>query len=315
MNADGKKDILIGSFSGVPQWIERTNDGWKEPTEVLDKNGDAVLISKFWNHETEEWDETDRSGTTGHCTSVAAVDWDGDGDTDLVLGAVDLVAKKGEMFVRLNEGNAKESRFSTKNQPIKVGGDTVNIEGGIAAPRIVDWNGDGLFDIVIGTIHGGVVLLENTGDKQQPAFDEIQTLVEPLSGKASSKVVKQVESKDGGPIGPGSSFHIEPVDYDGDGDLDLLVGARSKWFTDPDKEPTQAELDRAVKLRSESSDAYDQATKLKNAGATEEERDEIRSTEKYRKLIRKYHDLRTQALNLSRKPTETSDFIWLYRQK
>ena len=314
MNGDGLEDILIGSFAGVPQWIERTKDGYGEPTGVVDKNDDIVMLSKFWDYEEEDWAESDRTGTTGQCSSVAAVDWDHDGDMDLLLGDY----WDGGLSLRLNEGSPTEAKFTTTNQPVKVAGEPIAFEGGMGAPRVADWDGDGLFDIVIGTIRGEIVLLRNAGSEGEPAFPEMTTLVEALPGKSGSKQIKRVAAaEDGSPIGPGSSFHIELTDYDGDSDVDLLVGGRSEWLTGPLKEPTEEELELAAKLKKESSDAYSKFAELKKAAkaASEEELEKFESSKEARELLADCRNFRKQAIDITSDPIERGDFVWLFRRK
>ena len=313
MNGDGLQDILIGSFSGMPQWIENTKDGYGESTDVLDGNGVPVMISEFWDTGAEDWNESDQTGTAGHCSSVAAVDWDHDGDMDLLLGGY----RDGGLFLRLNEGSATETKFAATNQVIKVGDKPIGFEGGMGAPRVADWDGDGLFDIVIGTIRGQVVLLRNAGTKGNPVFPSMTTLVEALPGDSGSKQIKRVAAKDGGPIGPGSSYHIELVDYDGDGDLDLLVGGRSEWLTGPLKVPTAEEIETAEKLKAESSASYSKFAELKRAAEAEgpEALEKFEASDESRELLSKYRTLRTEAIAITSDPIERGDFVWLYRRK
>lgn len=311
MNGDGLEDVLIGSFSGVPQWIVRTEEGFGESTAVLDKNGDAVVISEFWNFETEDWDESETSGARGHCSSVAAVDWDDDGDMDLLLGGY----RKGNLFLRLNDGSATETKFASTSQPVKVGGEPIAFEGGMGAPRVVDWDGDGLFDVLIGTIYGEVVLLRNLGSKGAPAFSEMTTLVELLPGKAGSKKIKRVAAKNGSPVAPGSSFHIETVDYDGDGDLDLLVGGRSEWLTGPVKMPTAEDLKHKEELTAEAEAAWAAFREYKGSVTGEEAVKKLSATEKYRTLLARHRALRAEAHAVTADPIERGDFVWLFRQK
>ena len=73
---------------------------------------------------------------------------------DLLLGCY----RNGGLYLRLNEGSPAEMKFAATNQPVKVGNEPVVFEGGIGAPRIADWDNDGLFDILIGTIYGGSCL-------------------------------------------------------------------------------------------------------------------------------------------------------------
>jgi hypothetical protein len=218
-------DILVGSFEGVPFLIKGSKDGYGEPEQITDVNGEIVLISAFWNWEEKKWDASDRAKSTGHCTSVAAVDWDNDGDLDLLLG--DYYG--GQLFVRKNEGTAKDPSFAVTNQVVEAGGIPLVIKNGLAAPRVVDWDGDGLFDILCGGAKGGVYFFKNTGNAKSPKFATAKTLIEEFVDPTRS-YIKRVPTRDGQPTLPGSSYHIEPVDFDGDGDLDLLVGGRSSWF-------------------------------------------------------------------------------------
>lgn len=314
INGDGLQDILIGSFSGVPQWIIRTKDGYGESTAVLDMNDVPVMISEFWDFETEEWSESDKTNTAGHCSSVAAVDWDDDGDMDLLLGGY----RNGGLFLRLNEGSETETKFASTNQIVKVGDKPIRFEGGMGAPRVADWDGDGLFDILIGTIRGEVALLPNAGTKGKPLFSKMTTLVEALPGKSGSKQIKRVPTaKDGSPVGPGSSYHIEVVDYDNDGDLDLLIGGRSEWLTGPLKVPTEEDLETVKKLKEGSAAAYSKFAELKKAAkaAGEVELEKFEASEESRALLAKYRSLRSEAIAISSDPIERGDFVWLFRRK
>lgn len=311
MNGDGLNDILIGSFNGVPQWIPRTKDGYGEPESIVDKNGDFVVLSTYWNYEIEDWSEADHTGTTGHCSSVASVDWDHDGDMDLLLGGY----RNGGLFLRTNEGTATEMKFATTNQPVNVGDAPIAFKGGIGASRIADWDGDGLFDIVIGTIFGEVALFRNTGAKGAPVFTEMTTLVELLPGVAGSKQIKRVPAEDGLPVAPGSSFHIELVDYDNDGDLDLLVGGRSEWLTGPEKEPTAEDLARKQQLSEDAKAAWATFKEFKQTATSKEAIEELKTTAKYKSLLKKYHSLRSAAFKVTADPVKRGDFVWLFRRR
>ncbi|MBN2309445.1 MAG: VCBS repeat-containing protein, partial [Candidatus Hydrogenedentes bacterium] len=71
-----------------------------------------------------------------------------------------------------------------------------------------DWNGDGLFDLIVGCARGGVVWYPNCGRPGAPEF--------PYS--------RLVFTADGHPLDISWSASPRAVDWDGDGRLDLLVG-------------------------------------------------------------------------------------------
>ena len=158
-------------------------------------------------------------------------------------------------------------------------------------------------------------MLRNAGTKGSPTFPQMTTLVEALPGASGSKQIKRVPALDGSPVAPGSSFHVELIDYDHDGDLDLLVGGRSKWLTGPEKEPTEEDLELASKLKKDSEAAWAKFRAYKDSAADEAELEKLEASEKYRTLLADYHSLRRQAFAVTADPEESGDFIWLFRRK
>ncbi len=339
INGDNHNDILVGSFSGVPYWIPGSADGYRDPERILDTNGDTVLIADFWNDETDKWDSTERAKSAGHCTSVAAVDWDADGDLDLLLG--DYYG--GRLFWRKNEGSSTEPKFATTNEPVMVGAAPAVIEHGLAAPRVADFNRDGLFDILCGGSKGGVYCLLNTGDKNAPKFATLKTLIAPVDDPAES-FIRKVPAIDGQPTQPGSSLHIDLVDYDGDGDQDLLVGARSSWSTGPvriltkDEDLEQKKLAAKIEECSQQMNGLYQKLQTIQASETDQDSDtesesntddEATSVAESKPEPRPAADLELEIQELSEQlrelysakekyntdPTDEGDFVWLFRRK
>lgn len=304
LDGDGHKDILAGSYSGSPYWIKGSADGFGTPEKVVDKDGEPVLIAAFWSEEESKWYDTDK----GHCTSAAAVDWNDDGVFDLLLGDY----REGKLFLRLNEGTAKEPKFAATNTPVEAGGEPLTIEKGLAAPRIVDWNGDGKFDILCGGTKGGVYLFANEGETGKPRFAAAETLIEPLPG---NDFIKKVPTYFGEPTQPGSSFHIEPTDYDGDGDLDLLVGARSSWNKENLPQLTEEEQQRLEQVSAELAKVEEELQAMMKTAKTREEQTEISKSDEFKAVITRFREISKEKRDFKRDPTEQGDFVWLFRRK
>lgn len=109
-------------------------------------------------------------------------------------------------FERTDEGtfvNYHGKRF--KSTPDK----QYAISGTASAVSAADWDGDGDYDLIVGDIGGNVHLIPNEGTAKAYAFGKDRQL-----------------EVDGKPL-RSSSSRVGPcvADWDGDGDLDLLVGA------------------------------------------------------------------------------------------
>ncbi len=132
------------------------------------------------------------------------VDLDQDGLTDMVTASNELArGRLSELlwFRRLQDGTfAKAVKLrGPDGEPIQGKNDI--------PPSCADWDGDGLIDIIIGTLRGGVMFLKNVGSASAPQFAEAVPL-----------------RSAGQPIDP---FWAQPcvTDWDLDGVLDLLVAA------------------------------------------------------------------------------------------
>ena len=107
----------------------------------------------------------------GALVTPCSVDWDGDGDEDLVCGN-----SAGELGLILNvSGGAKPSwdaplLFESEGKPIRVlAGKNGSIQGpaeakwGYTVPVVADWDGDGYQDIIINSIWGKIMWYRNPG--------------------------------------------------------------------------------------------------------------------------------------------------------
>ncbi|MDH7601162.1 MAG: VCBS repeat-containing protein [Armatimonadota bacterium] len=137
--------------------------------------------------------------------TITFADWDGDGDGDLFVSICDgedfghvirfeNVTEPGGLLTFVNRG-----RFLT------VSGKPLG-DNWFAAVTVVDWDGDGVKDILVAR-NGGVEFFHNLGDDSS---------------------VSDIKLADGVPIElPGNlrlrAPRVECVDFDGDGDLDIVI--------------------------------------------------------------------------------------------
>ena len=106
--------------------------------------------------------------TLSHCIHVpAAVDWDGDGRVDLLVGA-----EGGRVHFLKNTGEQTKGA-PVFEEPLPVRGQARVVHGG-AMPVLAahDWTGDGRLDLVAGNTEGELLFFPNLGSRESPAFGE-----------------------------------------------------------------------------------------------------------------------------------------------
>ncbi len=320
-DADGQLDIVAGIFDGSPHLVRGSAKGWGAPEQILDRDGQRIVGNAFWNFDAKKWDETDRCDPPGHkpakkglLTSAVALDLDGDGDFDLVLGD----HYTGAVFVRRNEGTATAPKFAVKNEVLHADGKPIDVPGTVATVRLVDWNGDGLQDLACGSMGdpygtaagGGVFLFLNVGSKSKVEFGEMQTLLATSMKGATA------------PTRPDVGLHPDFADYDGDGDLDMVVGGYSLW-SPPAVVLTAAQEDRVKVLRAEAAELDEKSSTIhkaiiaatkgldKEAAAARraellaEKKDALSALSKQRQVVRKELDPMVPG-------AKRESFVWIY---
>jgi cell division septation protein DedD len=133
-NSDGRKDLLVGEHNGSVILLLNTGTNaapaFARQQKLRDGSGEL---------------------TPGGNASPAVVDWDRDGKKDLICGNVN-----GNLIYFRNRGSDGAPAFSggaallAEGEPISV--------GAYARPDAVDWNGDGVMDLVVGGADGQVTL-------------------------------------------------------------------------------------------------------------------------------------------------------------
>jgi len=134
------------------------------------------------------------------------VDLDGDGRTDIISGSW-----PGEIYFFHREADGK---FAAGVQLKGKDGKPLNV-GSASAAFAADWRGTGKLDLIVGNVTGEVWLIPNESKDEELVFGTPRRLE---LGGALIKVLG-----DAAPV---------VADWDGDGKLDLIVGAGdgSVWF-------------------------------------------------------------------------------------
>ncbi|MBW2998738.1 VCBS repeat-containing protein [Candidatus Woesearchaeota archaeon] len=205
MDNDGDLDLIIGEYDSNFRVNYFRNDGDNSNTS--------------WVHVTE-YMLSDPGGERHYHTVPEIVDYDDDGDFDIVLASrrqyydydnyVDYFRNDGSpetySFVYVNQiyhTSTQHTYFGYNNYPI---------------PRIVDLNYDGIKDLVIGNQHGSTNYYLDIEDDDEPDANRFVHAYFGDEQKTSGYAHQNWAPDVGGHSAP------EFVDLDNDGDLDMLSG-------------------------------------------------------------------------------------------
>ncbi len=240
---DGTQDLISGSYDpGDVYLIRGLGEGkYAEVESISDQEGTPLvhhpvemkrhLDREEKNEDAGEADQddalNDRVASFG--SWAAMMDWDDDGDLDMLIGAFD-----GSLFRRTNVGTRSDPKWSSESVPVLAGGKPLQVNHH-ANPVVADWNDDGLQDLVVGAGDGSVGWFRNVGSASKPKFDEWQELI----GGPSNSIYVQQYLSEGMSRAPGTRAQICVHDYNHDGYLDLLVGDYSDVYDVPEQTTKQ----------------------------------------------------------------------------
>src|SRR5438105_13749237 len=237
-------------MAGLFQVLYGKPDGTFRKAEVLKGTDGQPLIIPA---------DREKQLTEKICTRPFAVDWDGDGQLDLVVGNF-----TGTFYWFKGEGKGK---FRPKPEAIMQGAEPLKAEGHHSDPFVIDWDGDGALDLISGSSNGGVQWARNRAGKGKPPdLGPFEWLIKPAPPIAYGQLLSEEEL-----TGPTSATRVWVADVNGDGKLDLLVGDMVTLMS-PKKGVSSAEFkkrfeawQKAVQTASAemSSPAADQAKRAK----------------------------------------------------
>ena len=199
LDGDGRPDLLVGTWNDDVLYYR--NDG---PVGAGDADGTAggaaggerpaggerAAGGVRWSLQAEPLVEL----TRGSNSTPALGDIDGDGDLDLFVGEA-----SGTLNLYRNEGSPRQPRFEL----VSDAWEGVDV-GRRSHPALVDLDGDGDLDLVVGNEAGELRLFRNRGTASDPRWTEEAAALPRLP-------------------------YVAPAfgDLDGDGRLELLLGGLS----------------------------------------------------------------------------------------
>jgi len=156
LDGDGRLDLLVGSYGARVAWYR--GDGPLRWTEA-----DSALVTI----------------TRGSNTTPTLGDLDGDGDLDLLIGEA-----SGALNYYRNDGTPTAPRFVLVSDTF----DGIDV-GRRSTPSLLDLDGDGDLDLLVGSDDQGLTLFRNRGSRTAAVFAadstfriEVPVLVAPTGG-------------------------------------------------------------------------------------------------------------------------------------
>ena len=162
-------------------------------------------------------DRVGDSTTGSDATKITLDDFDDDGLIDIVYGE-----QYGQLFVMPNCGTRTAPEFPFCKLLFEADGQPLDV-GIHATPLIVDWDQDGVKDILAGTYQNSIAFFKNVGSNRERDF-VYQGFIEEADGATLELPVRPVAEKPEGVFTHDYYPILSVVDWNQDGRLDLLAG-------------------------------------------------------------------------------------------
>jgi hypothetical protein len=192
---DGDRDLFVGELYGVVKFYRNLGTpavpSWAPYVELSDAGGATIDVGDY--------------------SHPVLADLDGDLDADLLVGS-----QNGPLFYWENTGVLTAPAWTDDS------GLFASVEAGMwSAPDLADLDGDGDLDLLAGMTDGRVLYWRNDGPNPSYVSDADPSTVTLPVWTPQGPLTLAGEDVDVGSRSSPATF-----DYDGDGDLDLVVGNR-----------------------------------------------------------------------------------------
>ena len=161
---DGDKDLIVGDEDGRVALVEHSG-------KFDDQDSPLFYTPKYFQQQADTL-------KCGALATPVGVDWDADGDVDILSGNT---AGYIEFFENMSGRDVAEPKWNSPRR-LDVGGAPFRImagtNGSIQGPAeakwgyttfsVADWDQDGLLDVILNSILGDVIWLKNVGSATKP---------------------------------------------------------------------------------------------------------------------------------------------------
>lgn len=278
LNNDGNPDILSGSWPGeIYVFYGNASKSFKKPTTLKNRAGEVIKV--------------------GSASVVFVADWDADGLKDLLVGNI-----RGEIHFIKNEGSKKEPIYGS-SQKLTAGGKAIRTRSGDSAPLVVDWDKDGVNDLLTGAGDGSVTFYRNSGSKKKPNLANGKTLI-----KVDRRAARDPET----PSGMRSKIAV--ADWNNDGQLDILVGDYNRQTKKINLSAEDLAKYKAAQAALQKIYAKSRAHYTKRPKTTDKEAMK-KWTEKSREISKEMRGPSALARRYSPTKSSTHGNVWIYLRK
>lgn len=206
---DGDLDFIGGNETGFVQLIENISTPARTQFQTA---------RKIPNVYAARWmfiDDEDPERPYGR-SKPAYVDWDNDGDLDLLVGN-----NSNRIAYFENTGTRSRPKFSSSVKLLHDGGEHFSFR---ARPAPVDYNKDGLVDLIAGSAGA-----RDRNDSKDIAIS-LYLRYRDAKGRLRLRAPVPLKGIEGRELRTPIPYHhgFEAADWDGDGDLDLFTNEKSQ---------------------------------------------------------------------------------------